>query len=134
MAVTVALTTRVVLQGSVQTPDTIGNVASLPINTDNDSKLQYGQTNPQSGQVATIPTKCHTSRRVITNSSPTLDIDLQALTDIYNNVLNFTKIYVIYIKNRDASGGSGVKVGGAGTGAWTAPFDGVNTSKILVRA
>jgi len=64
----------------------------------------------------------HSSRRSLTAGSATDDIDLTLLEDPSGTPCAFSIIRFIYIKNREASGGTDLRVGGAGTNAWIAPW------------
>lgn len=134
MSTTLSLTTQIVGQSSYQNTDALGTVTPQNVNTQNAYKMTYGASASDANDTTTVPTKYHESRHTVTISSGTLDIDLTQLTDVFGTVLNFAHIYAILIHNNDVSGGSGLKVGGAGTNAWSGPFDGSTTAKDTVHS
>ncbi len=88
-----------------------------PFNSRADSELAYA-----AGTGANKVSEIHSSRRILTSASGTDDIDLQLLTDPSGVVINFQIIRWVYIKNREVSGGATMRIGGAGTNAWIAPW------------
>lgn len=92
--------------------------------TSNGSKTTYAN-----GTGAQQITHVHSSLRSLTQASGTEVIDLTLLTDPANNVIGFTNIKEIYIRNLEPDGGTDMLIGGAGSNAWTGPFNGSTSAK-----
>lgn len=131
---TLTMTTQVNDSFQYSVLDALGDNVQQLVNLANAFKMVYGSTASGANATVTVPTKFYLATRTITVSSSTLDIDLTLLTDIFGNVLNFSKIYRMVLHNNDATGGSGVLVGGAASNAWSAPFNGSTTSKFTLPA
>lgn len=99
--------------------DGLLNVFSANVNPYNDSQLGYDNGNG-SQQVNVFGE----NRYTVTPSSGTLDVDLLAILDPFGVACAFTKIRLLYVKNRMASGGGQLLIGGAAANPWTAPFSG----------
>lgn len=82
-----------------------------------DSKREY-TNGTGDGKIDTV----HGSRRSLLAASGTDDIDLTLLEDPAGVPCNFSIIRFIYIKNRELTGGTDLRVGGAGSNAWIAPW------------
>lgn len=94
---------------------------SLLKNTRFDSKTEFANGNG-SQQINRVYSAQHT----ITQASGTLDLDLQAVVDVFGDVVGFTKILAVYLRS---TGTAGFKIGGAGSNGWAAPFN-ANTSYV----
>lgn len=114
--------------------DAIGDPVTQQVNLANVSKIVFGQTANTANASTVTPTKFYLNTHSITIASSTLDIDLSALTDIFGNVLNFNKVYAIWIKNNDASGGSGIIAKPGPSNGWTALWNGVSTGQQYIPA
>ena|ERR1041385_3364456 len=131
---TLAMTTTIGDSFQYQVLDALSDPVAQLVNMANFSKMAYGQTANGVNATTTIPSKFHLSSRIITIASSTLDIDLSALSDIFNDVFSWTKIYSFYAKNNDASGGSGVILKPSPSNGWTGIFNGVSTANLLIPA
>ncbi len=117
---------------SYSTTDALGTPVTEPINTQNAYAMQYASSSNTANTTTTTPTKYYAGQHSITVASNTYDIDLTLLTDIFGNVLNFSRINLILIHNNTVAGGSDLLIGGAGSNPWTGPWNGSSTAKNLV--
>lgn len=131
---TLQMTTQINDSFTYAVNDPLADPVNQQVNLANAFKMAYGSTASGANATVVVPTKFYLATRTITISSSTLDIDLTLLTDIFGNILNFSKIYRMVLHNNDATGGSGVLVGGAASNAWSAPFNGSTTAKFSLPA
>ena len=131
---TLTMTTQLSDNYNYQTTDALSNVVAQQVNLANFSKMQYGQSASSATATVVVPTKFYLSTRTITIASSILDIDLQALVDIFGNTLNFSSIYSFYARNNDATGGSGVIIKPGASNGWTGIFNGSTSGQILLPA
>jgi hypothetical protein len=114
--------------------DVLGTVTTQPISLNSKYQMNYGASSSDSNNTTTLPTKYYEGQHSITIASSTYDIDLTQLTDVFGNVLNFSKIYKIVVVNNDLTGGSGLILRSNPTNGWTALFNGSTTGQQLIQA
>lgn len=131
---TLGLTTQIADSFNYQTTDALSDQVQQLVSLSNTLKMIYGQNTNSSTGTTTVPTKFYLATRTITVASSTLDIDLTLLTDIFGNVLNFSKIYRFVAHNNDASGGSGVIIKPGPSNGWVGPWNGSSSGQNLCDA
>ena len=131
---TLAMTTQIADSYSYAVVDALSDSVQQNVNLSNAFKMAYGSSASGANASIIVPTKFYLATRTITIASSILDIDLTLLADVFGNVLGFTKIYRLVAHNNDATGGSGVLIGGAASNAWSAPFNGSTTAKTTLPA
>lgn len=126
---TVSLISSIGDLSNMQLTDALGFPISQPIALAGKYKMTYNGPQNDANNTTTVPSWYYEGTHSITIASSTYDVDISLLADAFGNLLVAKKIYKIVIVNNDVSGGSGLKIGGAASNAWTALFDGSTTAK-----
>jgi len=134
MSLTLSLTTKIIEQAQYTFTDALGNVVKQQVDTTTAYAMSYGQQANGVNASVIVPTKFYENRLTIPIASSVHDIDLTQLVDVYGNVLNFANIVEIFIHNNDASGGSGLLIGGAPSKPWLAPFNSQTSKCVYIPA
>lgn len=101
--------------------------------TETKSTKQAATQGYTAGTGAEAINQYYRERLTITAASGTIDLDLTALTNRLNDVTGFSEVKEVFIQSlNEDDGGTGFKVGGAGTNAWTGPFAGSTTAQSAI--
>ena len=124
MALTLTATTYTNIGYAATSGDTLATAQETK-NTKSSSEQAF-----TSGTGANAINQYYRERHTITAASGTLDLDLSTLTNRLNSTAGFSEVKEIYIQSvNTADGGTGFKVGGAGSNAWTGPFAASTTTQ-----